>query len=139
MIFRQNRRGHLLPCLVKELLMRMTILTFLLTINGILMAGTTAGQDLTTIRISINLENTPLKAAIRKIEVISHLPFSYKTSDIIDISSLTYKATDVSVEKVLADILTRNGLQYELVNGNIIIKKPKPPPVTEDNSAAKPE
>jgi len=136
MIFRQNRHGHLSPCFVKELLMRITILAFLLTINGILMAGSTSGQDLSTIKVSIDLSNTSLKTAIRKIEAISHLPFSYRTSDIAGLTSLTYKASDISLEKVLADLLIHNGLQYELVNGNVIIKKTKAVAASTKNISA---
>ncbi|HMI62841.1 MAG TPA: carboxypeptidase regulatory-like domain-containing protein, partial [Puia sp.] len=116
--------------------MRITILAFLLTINGILMAGSTSGQDLSTIKISIDLSNTSLKTAIRKIEAISHLPFSYRTSDIAGLTSLTYKASDISLEKVLADLLIHNGLQYELVNGNVIIKKTKAVAASTKNISA---
>lgn len=108
---------------LKWLLMRMMILACLLTLNGLLMAGTSSGQDLSKMKMSINLKDASLKTALRKIEVATKLFFTYKTSDIAAFENITYAAENISIDKLLGVLLNNTGLQYEMVKANIIIKK----------------
>ncbi|MBO9634771.1 MAG: SusC/RagA family TonB-linked outer membrane protein [Chitinophagaceae bacterium] len=108
---------------MKVFLMRMMILACLLTLNGMLMAGRSSGQDLSKIKLSIELKNSSLKTALRKIESATKLIFTYKTNDIAGFDNITYAADEVSVEKLLAILLSNTDLQYEMVKANIIIKK----------------
>ncbi|MGN6439321.1 MAG: carboxypeptidase-like regulatory domain-containing protein, partial [Agriterribacter sp.] len=105
--------------------MRLMILTLLLTINGILIAGHSSGQDLSKIKISVDLKNVTLKTALRKIENSSKLAFSYKTSDVNAYTNINYSVSQVGMDKVLEDLLRNTELDYEVVNANIIIKKVK--------------
>ena len=50
----------------KRLLMRISILAILLTLSGLLMAGTGSGQDLNK-TVSLDIKNVSLKQALRKI------------------------------------------------------------------------
>ena len=111
------------------LFMRMTILMILLTINGLLMAGSGSGQDLSKIKVSIELKNVSLSTALKKIERITHLPFSYKISDISGHNNVSISVANISVDKLLTDLFSKYDLQYEVVNSNIIVKKlPVMPP-----------
>lgn len=106
----------------KRLLMRISILAILLTVNGLLMAGTGVGQDLNK-TVSLAVKNVSLKQALRKIEALAKFSFTYKTEDIAGFTSITYQATDLTVARILDDLLKPANLKYELVNENIIIKK----------------
>ncbi|MGX5819890.1 SusC/RagA family TonB-linked outer membrane protein [Chitinophaga lutea] len=102
--------------------MRISILAVLMTINGLLMAATGSGQDLRQ-PVSIDLKNASLKQALRKIEALGNLSFTYKTADIATQPSITYRATARPLAMVLDDLLKPGGLQYEQVDAHIIIKK----------------
>lgn len=111
----------------KVLIMRAMTLALLLTINGVLMAANSSGQDLSKIRVSLDLKNLPLKSALKKIESVTNLNFSFKTSDLSSANNISYTASNISVEKLLNDLLVNTGLHYEVINSNIIIKKSKTP------------
>jgi TonB-linked SusC/RagA family outer membrane protein len=99
------------------------ILTFLLSLNGLLMAGNSTGQDLSKIEISVDMKGLSLKGALQKIASITHIPFSYRIRDVAAYPDVSYSATNKSAGRVLDELLSVRGLQYEMVNGNIIIKK----------------
>lgn len=107
----------------KLLFMRVTTLALLMAVNGLLMASGTAGQDLSKIRIAIDVKNVSLKAALKEIERASDLSFSYRTSDINAYNGISYSNPDVRVDVLLNSLLDNTGLRYEVVNSNIIIKK----------------
>ena len=110
---------------IKGLLMRVTILAILISISGLLMAGKGAGQDLSKVMVTVTFKNSSLKSALRKIEGLTHLPFTYKTNDVAPYGNINYHAQNVSVAQLLLDILRSTGLGYEQVNSHIIIKKIK--------------
>ncbi|MBO9199998.1 MULTISPECIES: SusC/RagA family TonB-linked outer membrane protein [Niastella] len=105
--------------------MRISILAILLTFSGLLMARSGNGQDLNKIIISIELKNASLKEAIKKIESLTQLAFTYRTADVAEVDHLNYQASKASVNNVLLDLLHHTGLRYDQVNGNIVIKKIK--------------
>lgn len=107
----------------KALIMRLSILAILLTLSGLLMAGRSDGQDLNKIIVSIELKNATLKNALRKVESLSKLPFTYKTNDVAGYDNINYSASNISMAKLLEDLLEHTDLQYEQVNSNIVIKK----------------
>ncbi|MBS1599272.1 MAG: SusC/RagA family TonB-linked outer membrane protein [Bacteroidetes bacterium] len=73
--------------------------------------------------VSIQLKNSTLKSALRKIETLTKLAFTYKTNDIAAYNGISYIGTDIPVSKLLEDLLKNTDLNYEQVNANIIIKK----------------
>lgn len=134
-----NRRGLAVLCLVKRfghpvflqplkpkaLLMRASILAALFFVNGLLLAGTGKSQDLDKVFISVEFKNATLKSSLHQIEKLTKLSFTYKTSDISPYGNINYQATNVSLARLLNDLLLSTGLQYEQINTNIIIKKIK--------------
>src|SRR5690349_16155644 len=104
----------------KALIMRLFILSILLTSSGILMARRSDGQDLNKILVSIELKNATLKHALHKIETLSKLPFTYKTNDVAGYENITYHATNIPVARLLEELLENTDLQYEQVNSNIV-------------------
>jgi TonB-linked SusC/RagA family outer membrane protein len=117
-------QGHFLLTLkTKALLMRVSILALLLSVSGLLLAGDGKGQDLDNVILSVQFKNATLKNALRKIEGLTKLPFTYKTSDISPYGNINYQATGISLAKLLNDLLQATELGYEQVNSNIVIKK----------------
>jgi len=130
---KQLCRYKLAPLLKhKALLMRAFFLGILITTSGLLLARDSSGQDLDKTTLSIQLKNVTLKHALRKIESITRLSFTYKTNDVAGYDNISYEATNLPVARVLEALLQNTGLQYKLVNSNIIIKKAK------DNTVAAP-
>jgi TonB-linked SusC/RagA family outer membrane protein len=119
----QWQHGFLRTLKTKALLMRASILVLLLSANGLLIAGTGNSQDLDKVIVSVEFKNASLKAALQKIEKLTQLPFTYKTSDISPYDNIYYQANGISLTKVLDDLLKSTELRYELVNSNIVIKK----------------
>ncbi|HEX2627393.1 MAG TPA: carboxypeptidase-like regulatory domain-containing protein, partial [Chitinophagaceae bacterium] len=103
--------------------MRVTILALFLSVSGLLLANDGRGQDLDKVMVSVQFRNVSLKTALRKIEGLTRLPFTYKTNDVSPYSNISYEATSVPVSKVLNDILKQTDLKYEQINSNIVIKK----------------
>ncbi len=122
-----------LPLKNKGLLMKAFFLGILLLSGGLLVARDSNGQDLKKMTLSIQLKNVSLKHALRKIETLTSLPFTYKTSDIAEYKDVSCEGTNIPVSRVLDALLLHTGLSYEQVNSNIIIKKikatPQPQPV----------
>ena len=109
----------------KTLLMRVSFLSIFLTLSAFLMARDGNSQDLNQMTVSIQLKNSTLKHALRKIESLTKLAFTYKTNDVVGYNSITYDGTNIPVAKLLGELLRNTDLNYEQVNSNIIIKKIK--------------
>ena len=118
----------------KALIMRISLLAIMLTLSGLLMAKSGDGQDLDKIYVSIDLKNASLKSALRKIESLSKLPFTYKTNDVARYDKINYQANESPLSRILDELLSKTDLNYELVNSNIVIKRK--PNAVEDESAA---
>lgn len=108
---------------IKALIMRVFLLAILLTMSALLMANSSEGQDLNKIIVSIELKNASLKTALRKIETLAKLPFTYKTNDVARYDNINYQATEIPVARLLEELLSKTDLNYELVNSNIVIKR----------------
>ena len=118
------------PCFLRLLtqkvfLMRVSIMAILLSISGLMLAGDGIGQDLDKVMVSVQLKNATLKTALRKIETQTKLSFAYKTNDIAPFGNINYQAKDISLNRLLNDLLQNTGLGFEQVNSNIVIKKSK--------------
>jgi TonB-linked SusC/RagA family outer membrane protein len=106
--------------------MRAFFLGMLLLSGGLLVARDGSGQDLNKMTVSVQLHNVPLKQALHKIEVLTSLPFTYKTSDVAAYKDVSCEGKDITVAHVLDMLLLNTGLGYEQVNSNVIIKKIPP-------------
>ncbi len=111
------------PLRKKALLMRVAILAIFLSVSGLLLAGEGIGQDLDKVMVSVQLRNTTLKKALRTIEQQTNLPFAYKTDDVAPYGNISYEAKDISLARLLRELLSNTDLGYEQVNTNIVIKK----------------
>ena len=107
----------------KTVLMKVSVLSVFLTISMFLMARESNSQDLNKMTVSIQLKNSTLKHALRKIESLTQLAFTYKTNDIIGYNSINIDGKNIPVAKLLEELLRNTDLNYEQVNANIIIKK----------------
>ncbi|HZE86290.1 MAG TPA: SusC/RagA family TonB-linked outer membrane protein [Puia sp.] len=116
--------------------MRVFCLGILLITSGLLVARDSSGQDLDKMTVSVQLKNVTLKHALREIQSLTRLPFTYKTNDLAGYNNITYQATDLSVARVLDELLRNTGLQYKQVNSNIVIKKIKGYPSAAPEQAA---
>lgn len=114
-----------LPLKNKGLLMKAFFLSILLLSGGLLVARDSRGQDLSKMTVTIQLKNVSLKHALRRIEMLTSLPFTYKTSDIAEYKDVSCEGTNIPVSHVLDVLLLNTGLGYEQINSNIIIKKIK--------------
>lgn len=110
--------------------MKAFFLGLLLLSGGLLAARDSHGQDLNKMTVSLQLKNVSLRYALRRIETLTSLPFTYKTSEIAAYKDVSCQGTDMPVSHVLDVLLLHTGLGYEQVNSNIIIKRIKtiPPP-----------
>ncbi|HUP11785.1 MAG TPA: carboxypeptidase-like regulatory domain-containing protein, partial [Niastella sp.] len=116
--------------------MRISMLAMLLTFSGLLMAKPGTGQDLNKIMISLDLKNASLKQALKKIESVTQLAFTYRTVDVAAVEHINYQATNTPVTQVLEDLLQHTGLKYDQVNSNIVIKKSRNKEKVSDVSIA---
>src|SRR5882672_10893482 len=89
----------------KALLMRAFLLGISLITSGLLVARDSNGQDLDKMTVSIQLKNVTLKHALRKIEALTSLPFTYKTNDVAGYDNINYQANDISVARLLEALL----------------------------------
>jgi TonB-linked SusC/RagA family outer membrane protein len=126
---------HALLSKNKGLIMRAFFLGILLVSGGLLVARDSSGQDLDKMTLSIQLKNVSLKHALRKIETLTNLPFTYKTNDIVGYNNINFQGTDIPVSHVLEALLRNTGLEYEQVSSNIIIKKIKAVPSVQAQPA----
>lgn len=120
--------------LTKALIMRAAILGIFLSVSGLLLAGEGKGQDLDKVKVTVQFKNVSLKNALRKIERQTRLPFAYKTDDVAPYSDISMEANDISLSKLLTELLSKTDLGYEQVSTNIVIRKrhsakPDPNPV----------
>ena len=113
------------PLKNKELFMKMSVLSLLLTVSNLLMAHDSNSQDLDKVVVSIHLKNSTLKTVLHRIEVLTNYSFTYKTDDIAGYKNLSLDQDNISVASLLEKVLQNTSLKYEQVSSSIIIKKRK--------------
>lgn len=133
LIFTKCRESHLSARMCKApdyfltsykyVIMKVFILAICLTLSGLLQARELKGQDLNKVYVSLQLKNSDLKAAFKKIEALTAYRFTYKSEDVAKYRNLNYAADKLSLEKVLHDLLKSTDLGFEQVDNAIIIKK----------------
>lgn len=103
--------------------MKRIIPILLLVSCALLSTNRTHAQDVNKVTISIELQHVTLKEALATIEKLTPFKFTYKTADVAGIRNIQYRQQNVPVKKVLDDLLSNNGLQYEQVQTYILVKK----------------
>ena len=107
--------------------MKKVIPVMVLISSMLFVTGAVQAQDVSKVVISIELKNASLEDAFLKIESRTPFKFNYKTSDIAGIKGIHYKQHNITVKRVLTDILSNTSLLYEQVQNYILIKKIKSP------------
>jgi TonB-linked SusC/RagA family outer membrane protein len=97
------------------LLMKFTIAFILLT--SLQLSAKTYSQD----RITINLQSTELKSALRQIEKKSIFRFLYNDEVVSSNQKVSINAVNSRVTEVLDNILTSTTLTYRILNNNLVV------------------
>jgi hypothetical protein len=107
--------------------MKRIITGLLLVLCALLSTLSVHAQDINKVFINIELKNATLKQAFAALEKLTPFKFTYKTADVAGIKNISYQQQNVTVKKVLDDLLSNDGLQYEQVQTYILVKKiPQP-------------
>src|SRR5215216_4581254 len=93
--------------------MRIFLLSTLLTLNLLLAGKDSKSQNLDKVIISLNVKDATLKQVFNKIEKQTSFHFTYRSDDVRRIKAITYTGDNVSLAKVLNDLLQNTGLRYE--------------------------
>ncbi|QTY27927.1 TonB-dependent receptor [Flavobacterium sp. CS20] len=93
--------------------------------------GIVKAQNISEIKVSVELNNAPLIDGFRQVEAQSNLKFVFNQEQVNNYQNLSLKFENQSIEQVLKRLLEKTFLTYE-VNGNniIIIQKDEPGKVT---------
>lgn len=78
-------------------------------------------QDLNQ-KISVNLKNTEISEVIAKITEITNISFTYSSTLIPVDTKVTIKVRNKSVEEVFEKIFTENGIEYLIVERQIVLR-----------------
>ena len=107
----------------RKLIMRTILLSFLLTVSGLLQANLLIGQNLKDISVNLTFKNTDLKNVFQKVEETTNIRFTYKSNDLILLNNISYSSKGQSLDIVLDELLENTGLIYEQVNDIVVVKK----------------
>lgn len=103
--------------------MKLTCLIVALGCTGLqlLMANTGKSQELSDVRVSLELRNEPLRTAFTKIEEQSNFRFAYNRKLIDEYQNLTLSRGNYTVAKVLELLLANTPLLYRQVSNKIVV------------------
>ncbi len=119
--FFKPTRLILLPCLL-----------ILFSVTVIIANGVT-GEKVLKNKITISLEDVPMKKALKSIEKKAKVYFTYKSSLINDISEITIKAEKEVLADVLDNLLVPFEIEYKLYGENSIVLIEADEEVQEDD------
>ncbi len=81
------------------------------------------GQDVSTTRVTLHLQNASLKQVIQSIEKQTPFKFMARAEDLENELHINITANNQPLNQVLDKVLSGRALQYRQVDGNILIKK----------------
>src|SRR5215213_5447981 len=105
------------PQLKKLVLMKLTMLLIMLAFMQ--SPASAHAQD----KITVNLQSAELKKALIIIERKSNYHFLYNESVIANKPKIDLNVKDADIATILDKILTANGIQYRILNNNLIVLK----------------
>ena len=76
-----------------------------------------------TVRFDLKMKNATLKSILNEIEEKTEFNFFYKNDEIENLKNLTIEANQASVSEVLDGLLKDKGLEYEVYDRYILIRK----------------
>ena len=103
--------------------MKLTCLLVALGCTGLqlLMANTGKSQELSDVRVSLELRNEPLRTAFTKIEQQSAFRFAYNRKQVDNYQRVSLLRGSYTVEKALEFLLGNTQLLYRKVNNKIVV------------------
>ncbi len=103
--------------------MKLSCLLVALGCTGLqlLMANTGKSQELSEVRVSLELRNEPLRTAFTKIEQQSAFRFAYNRRQVDNYQNVTLSRGNYTVEKALELLLANTPLLYRKVNNKIVV------------------
>jgi hypothetical protein len=107
-----------------KIMKRMRLMTAIISLI-LLQTYNIQAQDINKVTVNLELKNATLENVFDKIEQATTFKFNYRSADIAGIRGINYMQQQVTVKKVLDDVLSGTALQYEQVQQSIIIKKNK--------------
>jgi TonB-dependent starch-binding outer membrane protein SusC len=132
-LFPQRGIARLFPAVCpthyKGWIMKLTCLLVAMGCTGLqlLMANTGNSQELSDVRVSLELRNEPLRTAFTKIEQQTDFRFAYSRQQVDNYRSITLSRGNYTVEKALELLLTNTRLLFRTVNNKIIIYRADDP------------
>ncbi|MEW6193844.1 MAG: TonB-dependent receptor [Bacteroidota bacterium] len=106
-----------------------------LLVNILFASGSSEGQDLRSIKVTLNVQNVTLEDAILTLEKNSNLKFVYLEEEIPLNERVTIDVTNESLYDLLKGLAGEYGLVFQRINNQIVIKKGETAEVTEKNLA----
>ncbi|HWK04726.1 MAG TPA: TonB-dependent receptor [Puia sp.] len=103
--------------------MRLTCLLLAIGCTGLqlLMAHTGNSQDLTEVRVTLELKNEPLKMAFARIEKQTDFRFAYNRQQIDNYRDITLPRASYTLQKAMELLLTNTRLSFKQVGNKIIV------------------
>ncbi|WPV01938.1 TonB-dependent receptor [Mucilaginibacter sp. cycad4] len=117
-------KGCRMPIISIVRIMRYTTITLaiIFTSCGILMAGSSKGQDIETTEVQMSITNKSLEYSFKQIEKQTTFRFAYKREDIKSYKQLTIKDGTYAVSKLLRLLLAQTELEFRQENSYILIE-----------------
>ena len=114
----------------KAWLMKLTCFLVAMGFTGVqlLMANTGKSQDLSDVRVSLELRNEPLRAAFTQIEKQTDFRFAYNRQQVDNYATVSLSKGNYTVEKALDLLLDGTQLLFRRVNNKIIIYRKEDAP-----------
>jgi Secretin and TonB N terminus short domain len=103
--------------------MKLTCLLVAMGCTGLqlLMANTGNSQELSDVRVSLELRNEPLRTAFTRIEQQSEFRFAYSRQQVDNYRNISLSRGSYTVDKALELLLANTHLLYRLVANKIIV------------------
>lgn len=130
---------------MKFWLMRLTSLLWALSVTGahLLAAGSASSQDLSEVKVTLDLKGEPLKSAFSAIERQTSFRFAYNDRQVGKYRNITLSRANTPLQEVLRVLLQGTQLAYKQVSNKIIVFQPDEaranPPADPGTVAAAPD
>jgi len=107
---------------ILKLLLIMKLSFFLLMVN--ILAATAAGYSQGS-KLSLDMKDVTLKQVLSEIETQTELSFIYKSDLVNPDQRVDIRASDASIEEVLADLFSDKNIKCEILDNSLIVLLPK--------------
>lgn len=95
----------------------------LLSVNVVLVAVSFSFAQQNTDRVILNMKNASLSEVFNEIKRQTHLSFMFSNDDLKDIKRKDVQMKNVTVDEAMKKCLEGTGLEYELTNNVVVIRK----------------